>query len=247
MNSQYNYPKSSCDTCMCDTKNSLNLVGKPSNMSVPDCNTPSLFEYNTTTEFRSGIGPSKKQGYRLLNPNAITSKYARDYYPIKCDKAKYRGCQTTQYANIDPRLISVTRAQILTLDRPPIQTKLTPEEILTDKSLNRYGQNYTGYNDINAGQILYYVDKQFEDPFYSPNFSTSAHVQGVLYQDPMGSMKPHYNRTPIKCRNPVGEKSSYEGQLSWIQDSTNHREDLLARQMAKMNQERFEPRWYNGK
>lgn len=246
MNSEYNYPKSLVDNYMCETKNYKDdLAGNHTNMSIPDCITPELYQCYNVKEFRNSVGPVTHQNYTMLNPDAIKNKYSTEFQPIACEKAPYQGCPPLQYASPDPRLISAVRGgDVLTLDRPPIQSSMKTSEIINDKSLNKYGQQYSGYEDINAGQILYYVDKHFIDPFYMPIFSTSANVQGVLYQDPMGSMKPHYIRTPLKCSNPVTEKFNYDGELSWIHDSTNHREDLLSRQMSKMNQQRFEPRWY---
>ena len=53
----------------------------------------------------------------------------------------------------------------------------------------------------------------------------------------MGSIKPTYVRkevqAPNQCYNP----------LSFIRDSAVHREDILAGQMAQMNQMKWAPRW----
>lgn len=239
----YDYPKSSCNCYECTQKDyNFNIHGMPTNMSVRNCQTPKLFECYDNAPFRFDIEPRDKKGIDVMNPQAMESKYSPDFQKINCPNAQ--GCNKTQYASHDPRLFYVPYAQRLTLDRPPIETSPKLSELSTDKSLDNYGQNYTGYHDINAGQIVYYIDRERQDPFYSPLFTTSAYAYGTLYQDPMGGMKPEYYRTPLKCNNPLDtQKKSYEGGLSWMQDSMSHREDLLSKQMWRINQERYEPRW----
>jgi len=100
----------------------------------------------------------------------------------------------------------------------------------TDKSLDSYGQNYKSYSDINAGQISYYVNKDSENIF------NRQFTKNIIYQDPMGSMKPSYNS--------VLEKQSCEKDdcFSFIKDTQFHREDIISLQMRRSNQERFIPK-----
>ena len=61
----------------------------------------------------------------------------------------------------------------------------------------------------------------------------------------MGALKPQYPRSPLVRTNPVGPtRDNYQGCLSWMQDSLEHREDLIGLQMRKINQQRYAPRWY---
>lgn len=239
----YDYPKSSCNCYECTKKDyNFDTHGMPTNMSVRNCQTPKLFECYDKAPFRFDIEPRDKKGIDVMNPQAMESKYSPDFQKINCPNAQ--GCNQTQYTSHDPRLFYTPYAQRLALDRPPIESSPKLSQLSTDKSLDNYGKNYTGYHDIDAGHIVYYINRERQDPFFSPLFTTSAYTYGTLYQDPMGAMKPVYTRTPLKYNNPLDtQKKSYEGGLSWMQDSMSHREDLLSRQMWRINQERYEPRW----
>lgn len=238
------YPKSSCDCYNC-TKNCYEENrGYPTNMSVRGCNFPKYYECYDKVPFRYDIGPKEKSGYQYLNSDVLTDKYSPDFVPVNCPNNKT--CNNPVYASSDPRLISAAHnGQVLTLDRPPINSAMKLSEIPVNKSLDNYGKSYRTYSDINAGQIMYYIDDTFKDPFIKPLYATSAKTYGTMYKDPMGSMKPQYDREPITCNDPLDTHNSiYEGELSWIQDSTSFREDIMSKQMRKSNQQRYEPRWY---
>lgn len=240
----YNYPKSSSECYQC-AKRSYPPISNhdPSSLSIADCEIPQVFTcYNGAPISRKTIEPAPTSGYTVLNPHSDADKTAPEFEEVKC---KIEGCHGTQYVSNDPRLISASHGgQVLLLDRPPRDSSVLIDQTMTDPSLNGFGQNYKTYSDINAGYINYYVDKSIQDPFFLPVFSTSAYSQATLYKDPMGSFKPQYNRTSLTSTNPVGPtRDHYQGGLSWMEDSTNHREDLLARQMQKKNEQRWEPRW----
>ena len=240
----YNYPKSSCSCYGCGNKlHECNSGGIPSNMSIRDCKIPSIFECHDRKQFRYDIEPKNNHGYVNLNPDVVQEKYASDFKRMNCSGDQ--NCPKIQYASQDPRLISVAHGgQVLTLDRPPLETEPKLDTISSDIKLDCYGKGYRTYSDINAGQIMYYIDKSRQDPFYLPNFPTSARAYGTLYRDPMGSFKPQYDRDPLKCDNPLNTtRDNYDGGLSWIQDSQEHRQDLLSRMMRKQNEQRWEPRW----
>jgi hypothetical protein len=181
--------------------------------------------------FRSDIEPRNEHGFITLNPSVMYDNYAKDFHRLK----------NSQYTSSDPRLISPSYGgQVLKLDNPPVETDIHLDQLATDESLNNYGQGYSTYSDINAGNITYYIDKSIRDPFYSPNFTTPAYVYGKLYIDPMGAFKPRYERVPVKCNNPLDTKKNiYDGELSWIQDSGEHRQDLMSHQMSKQNQQKW--------
>jgi len=147
---------------------------------------------------------------------------------------------------MDPRLISASHTgQVQTLDVPPITGDVKLNSLLHNRLLDNYGQGYKDYSDVNAGQYMYYINKSLEDPYFSPNFVTSATATGVLYKDPMGALKPRYNRKPLIDNDPLGpERNNYEGCLSWMEDSLSHRQDLMSLQMGRRNQERYAPRWF---
>jgi hypothetical protein len=108
-----------------------------------------------------------------------------------------------------------------------------------------YGQGSRPYSQLNDGQIVYYIDKSIAEPFYKPVFSEPAEQIAILYQDPMGSMKPEYNRRALlNTENPtVTTTTEYPYCLSSLQDSQSFREDLMALQQRKNNQSKWSARW----
>ena len=246
----YDYSKSSCECYGCTSKNyHFPENDDPTNMSVSNCDFSDYYKCYDKKLFGQNQEPSLKSGLDNINPQVLTQKFADDFQKIYCPDNNNISCPSTQYASMDPRLISAEHSgQVLTFDRPPISSEVKLNNILDNKALDKYGQNYRNYSDINAGQIMYYIDKSLEDPYFPPNFITSATATGTLYKDPMGAMKPQYNRKPLLDDNPIGpERNNYEGCLSWMQDSLSHRQDLLSLQMRKGNQERYVPRWYGMK
>lgn len=242
-NTIFNYPKSSCDCWGCN-KNSYSCnTGNQTNLSTRGCNTDPTYDCYYKRTFRQDTEPAIKSGKTNLNPQVLTSKYPTDFKRISC--SSNTSCPKEQYISHDPRLVSAAHmGQVLTFSELPIDTTVKLNTLLVDPSLDNYGQNYGTYSDIKSGQILYYIDHSIEDPLFTPNFTMSSHVEGTLYKDPMGAMKPEYNRYPIKCRNVLDPKvNSYYGCLSSMEDSLGQREDIMALQMRKRNQQRWEPRW----
>jgi ribosomal protein S27E len=238
----YDYPQSSCKCYNCseDIQHSPSN-GIPTNLSVRNCNVSSYYDCHFRKQFGNNIQPNPKTGFKLLNPQAMLEKYSPEFQKMKCRDDK--NCSTV-YASNDPRLIDIPRSQVMPLNLPPIDGSVPLIDVNTSSVLNNYGQGYRTYSDINAGQITYYVDKSIEDPFFKPNFVTSAEMSSAIYKDPMGGMKPQYERFPLKCNNPINtDNTQHDYCLSWMDDTTSHREDIMARQMRKRNEQRWEPRW----
>jgi hypothetical protein len=224
-------------------------------MSVYNCKIPKYLDTMDEIIFRSDIEPSDKVGYKYINPQAYTEKYAPNFELLKCNSANsneniplengwLQPCKGKQVITNDPRLNSASHGQWITLDQPPIDSSMKLYDIPFDKKLDNYGQNYKSYSDINGGQIVYYIDKSIEDPFFKPNFVTSSKIDSALYKDPMGSINPEYYRTNLKNDNPIGPKrNNYEGGLSWMEDSLNQREDIMSLQMNRMLRETWAPRY----
>lgn len=190
------------------------------------------------------IEPVYKSGYDILNPQSITSKFASNYKETLCD---VNDNFTVTYTNPDPRMYSASRDQRLKLDSPPIQSKYNPNTIAYDKSLNGYGKKYNSYNDVTGGQIVYYVNRQTQGALISPLFTIPSYVNGSDYIDPMGSVKPSYDRATIVNDHDCSGGTSTEmvnSQLSFIRDTTVHREDILHNQMSKINREKYGARMY---
>ena len=200
--------------------------------------------------------------------NLEVSNFNPDFYPIQCDngnpsipsvpgdeekltcpnKDKKVNYQNLTWVSTDPRLLDPVRNSLLHLDRPPFRStdfqRKNPQEKVDmmeiyDEKYENYGKCYKTYSDIKAGDIYYYVDKSREDAYYEPNFTIPARTQGVMFKDPMGTMKPTYQRYVTKF--PDDKYSS----LSSIRDINWHREDIMSAQMAVRNQQRYEPRYTN--
>ena len=134
------------------------------------------------------------------------------------------------------------------LSRPPTEKysylfNYKPETIPTLQNMYNYkdshkykaGSPYSNFDDIMGGTISYHKNRHpISHDFSSPNFTNKNEITFTQYIDPMGSFKPEYTRTHKENNN--------KGQLTWIQDSCEWREDLMARQQRKSNQSRYEPK-----
>ena len=226
--------------CEGNTKYEETMPGYPTNMAVRSCKFPQNHGIVMDKLFREGIEPSNHDSViETINNPYILDKNFQD---ISCVTP---GCKNKTYQSIshDPRLIGVLHSgQYMNIDKPPVTGFVDLSSLPFDKTLNKYGQDYKQYSDVDGGQIQYYTDTDSKDPYFKPNFTTPANIKGYLYVDPMGAVKPQYERETQSCCDPV--KNSDCGQcLSWIHDSTTHREDIMSLQMRKINQQRYEPRW----
>lgn len=239
----YDYPKTSCWCADCAHEDpQLDNKGHPSNLSAANCDLDpwKCQEMIPTT---AGHQPDFKSGITWLNPSAWGDMTAvNEFERITCPHNTPE-CKVV-YASTDPRLYDIPRVQHMTLDRPPLDATVALKDIYTDPSLENYGKTvYNGYDDIKAGQILYYIDKEIAGPFFSPNFENPSLATAGVFQDPMGGMKPQYDRTPLTHQNPINTKTNNYNGLSWIQDSGEHREDMMARQLWRQNQQNWSNRW----
>lgn len=241
------YPQSSCDCNECLTtvkKGSIETTGYAGNLGVESCNVSHLYACENYNMFKSGIEPELKKDYYPLNLDALTSNYDKTYIETKPGQTLSYGSLPVFTTN-DPRLLSVPLDQVLALDSPPINGAVRLNEVYTKPELVNYGKRgYKNYHDIKAGQILYYIDESIEDSLFEPVFENNAYVDSYVYVDPMGSVKPQYPREPVINTNVmITENDPNHGQLTWMRDSLEYREDLMAAQMSKMNQQKYSARW----
>lgn len=261
----YNYPKSFCDCYNCDENTCKNIKkGIPTNMSVYDCNFDNYFKCTDEKLLQSELQPTNKEGHIHLNPQVYTEKTAKNFSNINLGKHKdsrqneclnsfwpmpngwlQLGPVKEQVIKNDPRLYSAGHQRWITLDQPPMDSSMKLSDIPYDKNLDKYGQYYNTYSDINAGQITYYVNRALEQPFHNPNYVNTGFVERSIYQDPMGGIQPEYSFTNVINDNPItsSERDNYRGNLSWIEDSTNHREDIMTLQQSKVNGENWQYRY----
>lgn len=240
------YPKTSCPCGSCKTQFSAK-TGTKSSLAVRGCSTPEFFECYDRAEFGTALQPVDKTGIYELNPQLYNSKIAEGFEKHKRPESAIPcSCPSTAYLSADPRLFSATRADYLFLDAPPMDGDVRLNNV-GNKKFNKYKTGYESYDRIVDGQITYYVDRSIEDAFYKPVWSEPARESSILYKDPMGAMKPEYNRTPImNTWNPTVTSAKYYPYcLSAVQDSQSFREDIMALQQRKNNQEKWSARWAN--
>lgn len=118
------------------------------------------------------------------------------------------------------------------------ETIPTLNKIYTYTGANDYRTKiYNDVSNIKSGYIEYFPKKrQIENVFSKPNYVNNCKINAKLYYNPMGSIMPEYNRELTK-------HNVKTNQLTWIQDTTEHREELMSLQMRKMNRSMYETKW----
>lgn len=149
-----------------------------------------------------------------------------------------------KYKSTDPRLLSSGHnGQVLTLDQPPYNGKVdfnTFDEVYKSRAAYDHYEK-VDYAAFTNGQIQYYIDPTLATPFIPEIFSCGNYTLEP-YVDPMGSVKPHYNLS-LKNKGQAslcGNEIRPADELTWITDSTAHRESIMASQQARRNQERYD-------
>jgi len=95
---------------------------------------------------------------------------------------------------------------------------------------------YKSYKDITSGNIQYFTENRPISQIYStPVFTNDSVILAQMYKDPMNSHKSQYSR--------VQTKNNLQNQLSFIQDTCEAREELIALQMRKMNENVYQSTW----
>jgi hypothetical protein len=215
--------------------------GKPNNMGLTECKIPNEFHCENEITFKTEILPKKYDEITskvVLNESIYRDNMAPYFHEVYLpEQERYA------YRSPDPRLMNVVCGQQLDIDTIPIDSSIKMSEIYTDPRMKNYGQRYKNYGDIRAGQIVYYVDESIQDPYATPNFVMKANVKSQLYQDPMSSIKPVYVRE-YKCEDKINStRNKFKYGLSWLEDSTRHKEDLMSLQMSKMHEQSWMNRW----
>lgn len=243
------YPKSSCPCNSCKKEYKIPTNLPRSNLAINGCKVSPYFDCYYKVSLGENLQPVPEQPYTIteLNPQAYTDKLASGFGKVPCqgvDSAGVVNCQDPNFISQDPRLFNSTRPDYLRLDRPPMSGDVKLKNIYNKKYTN-YGLGMKPYEMIDDGQIVYYIDSSIKDAFYKPVFSEPAIDQGVLYQDPMGAMKPEFTRKPImNTENPtITTPIDYPYCLSFIQDSQSQREDIMSYQQRKNNQSKWSARW----
>ncbi|MGL4813793.1 MAG: hypothetical protein ACRC39_00795 [Enterobacter sp.] len=130
-------------------------------------------------------------------------------------------------ASIDPRLKKIDGVYQV-LDSIPRNGKIN--DPLNFAYNTNYSSHYQNYSDIHLGDVTYYLDPYLGQPFLPINFTNTNFIK-KKYVDPMGVEKSNYKQ----CENLSPQQSC----LTWINDSNKNREEFMALNMAKINQNNF--------
>jgi hypothetical protein len=115
----------------------------------------------------------------------------------------------------------------------PYQTKLTPQEIRENPY---HTGEMRGYSEANTGSIRYYYSPDIAPAYYHPVYAFHTPVTQVNFVDPMGAVKPEYQRDlPYTRQNIIGDM--------FKQDSLHFRESLMALQQRPHNRVKYQAKF----
>lgn len=243
MNSVNLYPLTSVEAGMCSQTTSFPMdqgfatnlgmrsvsFKKPLEPEITDCYERINISSNTVKKTVDKITP--------LNQQVYTDKRAPNYRVTTRN-----GCNPIYY-NEDPRLIEPIRYHQSFVDTPPINSRIRMKDIYTEPSLENYRVlQGKPYEEIGDGQILYYKSQATSGPFLSPVFQPGLQYNQVLFQDPMGAIRPQYEMTEPSYESSVTSIRSNPCSL-FIEDTQAFREGLMSLQMGKMNSQKWSARW----
>ena len=200
-------------------------------------------EYNSRP-FHYTKSQELKKGYKILNSKSVQNKYDTEDF----DKIKFLDRDAYIANKPDGSVKSNTHDGQYTIVDVPYRDSgvdLNQLDKIYGDDFNGYKTSYVNYDQIEGGDITYYVNKENAVPFISPIFSSDFNATSVLYKDPMGGVYPVYIRQPNKPTNKLTGRNTFEYGLSWVEDTNEHREDILARNIQKINKNRWDARWGN--
>lgn len=135
--------------------------------------------------------------------------------------------------SLDPRLIDPVRNIHMVLDRPPYQPRnVQPlQNMYADCEGHIKPQVYNqGYESIYPGDIQYYIDTTQTQAYDNPEYTLQQAVVPFVFQDPMGALKPQYDRVPLYKNNQNISDYTFD------QDQISFREDMITHLQRTMNQ-----------
>jgi hypothetical protein len=98
-----------------------------------------------------------------------------------------------------------------------------------------YNFTHSYYQTVNSGDLTYWVSQSSRSMLHGPNFSLPAKEQVCTIKEPNKSERQEFLRKPVKSSS-----ADCIFSLSFIQDTTEHREDLMSLQMRKYNSRSYE-------
>jgi hypothetical protein len=102
-----------------------------------------------------------------------------------------------------------------------------------DKRVDEYRTGYKPYEEL-RGSVKYYVNESDNNVLKPPNFVNSAFVYSSVFRDPADTCSQVFTRFPI-----VESPCPSRAKLTFIEDTSENREQLVSLQMSKMNKQQF--------
>ena len=216
--------------------------------------TPEFFDQDNAKLFLQNVQPNIYSYAVDTTPiNALASgiSYTPQIPPKFRDQVYTRpdGLTYPIYTRVDPQLIRDEGVPARLLEQPlrgdwsakyssweAAPGSVNYEDIY-DGRFTGYGDPYRSYSNVNLGNVSYYYSDV--DAYRYPNYVTRSKVDFIEFTDPMGKVKPYYERTAsLNDSRPFVENT-------WMQDSLYHRENLMESQTRAANarnwQQRFAP------
>jgi hypothetical protein len=244
-----------------------NTLPKPGNCPRPGCTpvtdlllpetstmvyTPEFFQQDNAKLFLQNIQPSIYSYSVDTTPiNALASgiSYTPQIPPKFRDQVLTRpdGLTYPIYTRVDPQLIRDEGVPSRLIEQPVrgdwsarySSWEAAPGSInyedIYDGRYTGYGDPYRSYTDVNLGQVSYYYGDV--DAYRYPNYVTRSKVDFIEYTEPMGKVKPYYERTAgLNDTRPFVENQ-------WMNDSCYFRENLMESQSRKMLAQNWQTRY----
>lgn len=145
----------------------------------------------------------------------------------------FQTCDNDGAHSRDPRLVDPVRNIRMVLDRPPYQPRnVQPLAHMYDDCENdiRPKVYNGGYESIYPGDVWYYIDPTQAQAYDNPEYALQQAVVPFVFQDPMGGLKPQYDRVPLYKNNQNISDYTFD------QDQITFREDMITRLQRTMNQ-----------
>lgn len=170
----------------------------------------------------------------ITNQNYIILNKKRD---VEGARDFFKKCGEEGAHSLDPRLIDPIRDIHMVLDRPPYQPRnVQPLQNMYGDCQHHIAPKIynNGYESIYAGDYQYYIDPTQAQAYDNPEYALQRAVVPFVYQDPMGALKPQYDRVPMFQNNQNISDYTFD------QDQINFREDMIERLQRTMNQSDYQ-------
>jgi len=145
----------------------------------------------------------------------------------------FRDATTGLYTSADPRLYDVQRNVRTAFASPPVQpANVQPlTNVACAPCLTR--PTYDDYEDIRLGNVSYYTTLFEKQVFAAPVYQIRSDVEATVMTDPMGALKPYYEKAPLT------QEAQMLSPYSFDQDQLFFREDLMSRQSSLMDRKSY--------